>query len=131
MEYSYFEVLPPCAGNSYLAGYIISESIVQTLIYCLTLCLLNDDCRSVNAWETPGQGRNVTCQLNWSIGVWCSDLDTAPGVCYFAVRVASCEGMKRLVLSAQDGEYNLQFGRISAKVFCHNMSTDKPLVSPA
>ncbi len=126
MGYSHFEALPTCAENSYLPGYMISESVVGTLVSCLTLCVLTNNCRSVNVWSRP---RNITCQLNWSIVDRCSDLASAPGVQYLAMEFASCSDVKRLLPTAADGEYKLKFGQHWAQVYCHNISGNNPLVS--
>ena len=131
MEYSHFEPLPLCSENSYLPDYIISESIVPTWLHCLTLCLMSNTCRSVNVWENPGYTRDVTCQLNWSSVDQCVSLQLVAGVKYYTMRFASCGDIQRLLPLAADGEYSLDLGtgRI-AKVYCHNLNTSYPLVSP-
>ncbi len=82
MDISFFHTLPACAQNHYLAGYVTSQQVVRSWLNCLTLCVLSEICGSVNVWENPVNKRNVTCQLNWSIGIDCSDLQAAPGVRY-------------------------------------------------
>ncbi len=121
MDYLYFE-------NSYLAGYKISESVEHTLMSCLTLCLISDSCRSVNVWGNLVHDRDVICQLNWYSVYQRSGLQNASDVQYYAMVYETCADIKRLQDLAQDGEYQLQFGQHSGKVYCHNM-TYNPLVS--
>ncbi len=129
MDHIYFKALPSCTQNSYLVGSMISQHVVRSWINCLSVCVLTETCRSVNMWENPAYKRNVTCQLNWSIGINCSDLQSAPDVRYMMVDYASCTSVKRAVPDAPDGEYTLWFGKRSARVYCHNMDTSEPLVS--
>ncbi len=85
MEYTYFESLSSCGINSYLSGYIITESIVPTWIQCLTLCLMSNICRSVNIWQNSN---DVKCQLNWANTIVCDYLVTAADVRYLPVQLA-------------------------------------------
>ncbi len=88
MEYTYhayYESLPSCGVNSYLSGYIITESIVATWYRCLNLCLISDICRSVNVWQNSN---NVKCQLNWANAAACEYLDAAADVRYLSIHLA-------------------------------------------
>ncbi len=121
MDYLHFE-------NSYLAGYKISESVEHTLMSCLTLCLISDNCRSVNVWRDLVYDRNVICQLNWYSVYQTSLLQNASNVQYYAMVYETCADIKRERSLNQDGEYYLRFGQHYGKVYCHNM-TDNPSVS--
>ena len=110
MDSSHFVALPLCTQNSYLAGSIMSQHVVRSWLNCLTLCILNENCSSVNVWENQAVKRNVTCQLNWSVSSTCSDLQTSLDMRYIMKKFASCADVKRASPSATDGEYMLWFG---------------------
>ena len=55
---------PLCTENNYLSGYVLSESFVINVFHCLTLCLVTENCRSVNVWHNSQEKENVTCQMN-------------------------------------------------------------------
>ncbi len=128
---------PICAENSYLSGYVLSENIVINVFQCLTLCLITENCRSLNVWHNSQEKGNVTCQMNRYQTDQCSDLDTAraANVQYYNINgryFTSCVDFHRSLSSAVDGEYNLDLGTGKlARVYCHNLTTSNPLVSSA
>ncbi len=91
VKYTYYESLTSCGVNSYLSGYIITESILPTWFQCLTLCLISNICRSVNIWQNLN---NVKCQLNWANTTGCEYLDTASDVRYLPVQLTYTQNKK-------------------------------------
>ncbi len=128
---------PLCTENSYLSGYVLSENIVINVFQCLTLCLITENCRSVNVWHNSGEKGNVTCQMNRHRAYQCSDLvpaTPAAGVQYYTMEgryFTSCADVHRSLPTAADGEFDLDLGTGKlAQVYCYNL-TGNPLVSVA
>ncbi len=137
MENVFVEVLPFCVDNNNSPSYnISSDSDIHTVISCLMICVISNNCRCAHVQGNTGNIPNntdsthsMTCERQWSIKDHCSELQRTPGVHYVMLRRSSCAVVKMFQPLALDGEYWLQFADGVAQVYCHGMNSSHPRVS--